>query len=56
MNKVYVYVTLSTFLSLKRLQWSGHIVMVDDSRVPTNVMRGFCGIKRQQKRENFGES
>jgi hypothetical protein len=52
---MYDYVALLAFLRLKRLQWADHIVMVDDSRIPTNVMRGSCGISRQQKREKFGE-
>jgi hypothetical protein len=54
MYKVYDYVTLSIFIGLKKLQWADHIVMLDDSRVPTNVMRGCCAIRRQYKREKFG--
>jgi hypothetical protein len=38
MYKMYDYVALSTVLGLRRLKWADHIVMVDESRVPTNVM------------------
>jgi hypothetical protein len=53
MYEVYEYVMHSKFLSLKRLQWADHRVMVDNSRVPTNVMRGCCGIRRQQKERSL---
>lgn len=34
---------LSTFLYQKRLQWSSHVVRMDESRVPKDIMRRCYG-------------
>jgi hypothetical protein len=34
---------LSTFLCQRRLQWSGHIVRMDESLVPKDIMRRCYG-------------
>jgi len=29
-----------------RLQWTGHIARMDDSRIPEKVFEGCCGVRR----------
>jgi len=36
---------LSKFLK-HRLQWTGHIARMDDSRIPEKVFGGCCGVRR----------
>jgi hypothetical protein len=45
-DKLYDDVALSTFLCLKRLQWAGHTVRVDDPRTARKATEGGFGGRR----------
>lgn len=44
--KLYDDIALSTLIRLKRLKWAGHIVRMEEERIPRKVLDGHFGGKR----------
>jgi hypothetical protein len=36
--KMYMYVALSTYIRLRRLMWAGHVVRMEQHRIPKKVL------------------
>jgi hypothetical protein len=45
--KMYEDVPLSTYIRLKKLMWAGHVVRMDEHRIPKNVLGSCFGGERR---------
>jgi len=50
MYNLYDDLVLSTLLHLKRIQWAGIIVRMDDRHIPNNIMGEWSGGRRPVKK------